>query len=314
MRCAVIVVDGCFGSAVASLVDVLRTADAFRQEVDPAIEPFQVTTMSTGSTITTSAGWVVPIEQGFETIADFDTVVVPALGALTAADVVTALASEQVRQTVEVIGSGLVGAVAGACTGTFPLAEAGLLDGRKATTSWWLGAEFQSRYGQVDLQMHRMVVADGPILTAGAAFAHVDLGLALIASRSPELADLVARVLVIDERPNQGSYIALEMLTRRDPLVQAFEHYVRTHLGEEANVREIARVLGASPRTLQRRVLEAVGLSPLAFVQRVRVERARHLRKTTDLSFDRIASEVGYRNASTLRALLRRSAMSGGGR
>lgn len=314
MRCAVVVVDGCFGSAVASLVDVLRTAEAFRGEVDPAIPSFEVTTVSTESTATTSAGWVVPIERGLETIAEYDTIVVPALGALTAEDVVAALASQQVRQAVEVIGSGLVGTVAGACTGTFPLAEAGLLDGRRATTSWWLGAEFRSRYRQVDLQMDRMVVADGPILTAGAAFAHIDLGLALIASRSPELADLVARVLVIDERPDQGSYIALEMLSRHDPLVQAFERYVRTHLSEEANVTDIARALGASPRTLQRRVLEAVGLSPLAFVQRVRVERARHLRKTTDLSFDRIALEVGYRNASTLRSLLRRSNVSGAGR
>jgi transcriptional regulator GlxA family with amidase domain len=158
--------------------------------------------------------------------------------------------------------------------------------------------------------MDRMVVADGSLLTAGAAFAHVDLGLALVATVSPQLADLVARVLVIDERPDQGSYIALEMLTRTDPLVQQFERHVRANLATELTVESAAFALGTTPRTLQRRVAEVVGLSPVAFIQRVRMERARHLRKTTDLSVDRIAVEVGYRNASTLRALLRRSGLS----
>ncbi len=310
MRCAVVVVDGCFGSAVASLVDILRTADAFRTEIDPGIEPISFSTLSTASTATTSAGWSIPIDAGLDEIGLHDTVVVAALGALSSDQVVAALASPQVTQVVEVLSAPYLGTVAGACTGTFPLAEAGLLDGRKATTSWWLGAEFRSRYRSVELQMDRMVVADGSFLTAGAAFAHVDLGLALVATVSPQLADLVARVLVIDERPDQGSYIAIEMLTRTDPLVQEFERHVRENLATELTVESAAAVLGTTPRTLQRRVAEVVGLSPVTFIQRVRMERARHLRKTTDLSVDRIAVEVGYRNASTLRALLRRAGLS----
>lgn len=305
MRCAVIVVDGCFGSAVASLIDVLRTAEVFRAQIDHSIPSFEVSTLSTGSTVSTSAGWAIPIDEPIEAVGDFETIVVPALGALTADDVVAALASDQVKQTVDAVASCTVGTVAGACTGTFPLAEAGLLDGRKATTSWWLGSEFRSRYREVDLQMDRMVVVDGPFLTAGAAFAHIDLALALVASQSPELADLVARVLVVDERPDQGSYVALEVLTRDDALVQAFEELVRANLEDEFTVSDIARQLGVSTRTLQRRVTEAVGMSPLSFIQRIRVERARHLRRTTDLSFERIAREVGYQNASTLHRLLR---------
>lgn len=306
MKCGIVLVDGCFGSAVASLVDVLRTADAFRDQVDPAIPPIEMTTISTGSTASTSAGWVIPIDGGLDAIDGLDTVIVPALGALTADQVVAALETSQVQQTIEAIKSSPAVLVGGACTGTFPLAEAGLLDGREATTSWWLGAEFKKRYRSVTLHMDRMVVADGPVITAGAAFAHVDLSLALVASLSPELATLVAQLLVIDERPDQGSYIALEVVSRFDPIVREFERHVRANLSEELTIEAVADELGTSVRTLERRVSDTVGISPLAFIQRVRVERALHLRSTTDLSLDRIAIEVGYRNASTLRALLRR--------
>lgn len=306
MRCGVVLVDGCFGSAVASLVDVLRTADAFRAEVDPAIPPIELTTVSTASTATTSAGWAIPIDRGLDALAELDTVIVPALGALTADQVVAALATDQVRASIEAIRASPASLVAGACTGTFPLAEAGLLDGREATTSWWLGAEFRKRYRSVTLHMDRMVVADGPVITAGAAFAHVDLSLTLIASLSPDLATLVAQLLVVDERPDQGSYIALEVVSQADPMVREFERHVRSHLSEDLNLEKVADDLGTSMRTLERRVSETVGISPLAFIQRVRVERAVHLRSSTDLSLDRIAIEVGYRNASTLRALLRR--------
>ncbi|MFP5333109.1 MAG: GlxA family transcriptional regulator [Acidimicrobiia bacterium] len=306
MRCGVVLVDGCFGSAVASLVDVLRTADAFRDQIDPAIPPIEITTISTGTTATTSAGWAIPIDDGLDAIAGLDTVIVPALGALTAEQVVTALQTVQVKETIEAIKASEASLVGGACTGTFPLAEAGLLDGREATTSWWLGAEFRKRYRSVTLHMDRMVVADGPVITAGAAFAHVDLSLALVASLSPELATLVAQLLVVDERPDQGSYIALEVVSRADPLVREFERHVRAHLSDDITIEGIADELGTSVRTLERRLADTVGISPMSFVQRVRVERALHLRSTTDLSLDRIATEVGYRNTSTLRALLRR--------
>lgn len=306
MRCGVVLVDGCFGSAVASLVDVLRTADAFRDQIDPAIPPIEITTVSTGATATTSAGWAIPIDDGLDAIAGLDTVIVPALGALTAEQVVTALETVQVKATIEAIEASRASLVGGACTGTFPLAEAGLLDGREATTSWWLGAEFRKRYRSVTLHMDRMVVADGPVITAGAAFAHVDLSLALVASLSPELATLVAQLLVVDERPDQGSYIALEVVSRADPLVREFERHVRAHLSDDITIEGIADQLGTSVRTLERRLADTVGISPMSFVQRVRVERALHLRSTTDLSLDRIATEVGYRNTSTLRALLRR--------
>lgn len=288
------------------MVDILTTADAFRAEIDPAIPPITVTTMATTPTVVTNAGWSIPVDTSLDRVAEADTVIIPALGALSASDVLEALADPQVKAVIEAVSTVEPQMVAAACSGTFPLAEAGLLDGRTATTSWWLGAAFRSRYRKVRLDMDRMVVADDSILTAGAAFAHVDLGLSLVASVSPALSELVANVLVVDERSAQGSYVALEMLARSDDLVRKFERHVRANLDRQLTVESVAAAIGASPRTIQRRVADTVGMTPIALIQRIRAERARHLMRTTDLSIDRIAIEVGYRNASTLRALLRR--------
>jgi transcriptional regulator GlxA family with amidase domain len=140
---------------------------------------------------------------------------------MTAEDTLSALAARTSRAIITALGGLNPGAttVAAACTGVFTLAESGLLDRRRATTSWWPGAAFRSRYPSVVLDLDSMVVADGGIVTAGAAFAHIDLALALVRRVSPTLAGHVARLLVIDERTAQSAYLVTDHLDHNDPLV-----------------------------------------------------------------------------------------------
>ncbi len=237
-----------------------------------------------------------------------DIVVVPALGTMTAEDTLSALSARASQAIIRVLGDldPNVTTVAAACTGVFTLAESGLLDLRRATTSWWLGAAFRSRYPSVHLDLGTMVVADAGIVTAGAAFAHIDLALALVRRVSPCLAEHVARLLVIDERASQSAYLVVDHLSHNDPLVLAFEEQARARLGESLDVWELAAAIGTSRRTLERRTQAALGMSPLALVQRLRAERAAHLLRTTAQSVEQVAPQVGYANASTLRSLLRR--------
>ena len=116
----------------------------------------------------------------------------------------------------------------------------------------------------------------------------------------------VAKLLIIDERPSQAAFVAYEHLRHEDPIVVEFERFVRARLDEPFNVAFVAQSLGTSRRTLERRVRAALNLTPLGFVQRLRIERARHLSATTDLTSAEIALRVGYANAETLRSLLRR--------
>jgi transcriptional regulator GlxA family with amidase domain len=276
--------------------------------VDPSIPPIRLDVAGAGRTITTGAGLTVPVTMHPRELPAADVVVVPALGTMTAEDTLGALAARPSRAIIQVLGGLDPGAttVAAACTGVFTLAESGLLDRRRATTSWLPGAAFRARYPSVVLDLDTMVVADAGLVTAGAAFAHIDLALALVRRVSPGLAGHVARLLVIDERAAQSAYLVTGHLNHSDPLVLAFEQQARARLGQPLDVGELAAAIGTSRRTLERRTRAALGMSPLALVQRLRAERAVHLLRTTAHSVEQIAPQVGYANAATLRALLRR--------
>ena len=195
--------------------------------------------------------------------------------------------------------------VAAACIGTFPLAEAGLLDNREATTTWSLAPFFRQRYPAVALDDSRMVVASDRIVTAGSAMGHLDLALWLLRQASPELATLVARFMLIDKRSSQTEYIIPDHLAHADPLVAQFERWARDNLSAGFSLQAAAAALSVGPRTLQRRTEAVLGKSPLAFFQDLRIERAQNL-VAIGYDIERIAGEVGYADSATLRTLLRR--------
>ncbi|GGO81598.1 GlxA family transcriptional regulator [Wenjunlia tyrosinilytica] len=306
MRIAVLALDGVFDSGLASVLDVLKGANDMRGELPQPPPAWEVETVGFHRRVRTGAGHVVhtaPVAGS----CGADLLLVPAIAERRPEALVEAVSGSGYASARRLIADTLDGGtpVASACTGTFLLAEAGVLDGRQATTSWWLAPLLRMRYPAVTVDETRMVAYCDGVTTAGAAFGHVDLALALIRSRSPALAELVARYLVLDERPSQAAYTIPSALAQHDPTVSAFERWARTHLDQPLNVAEAARALGLSERTLQRAVRRTLGTSPVRFVQDLRVEQASHLLRTTDLPLDSIARRVGYENANTLRILLR---------
>jgi transcriptional regulator GlxA family with amidase domain len=197
--------------------------------------------------------------------------------------------------------------LAGSCSATFVLASSGVLDGARATTTWWLAPVFASRFPAITLVADRMVVEADGVITAGSALAHADLMLAIIARvATPSLAKLVARYLLLDARTSQSRYMIMEHLRVSDPAVQAAERFASANVGRQFSIGELARAGAVSPRTLARRVRAALGMTPNEMVQRLRVAHAGHLLETTRASVEEVAGRVGYADAAAFRRVFRR--------
>lgn len=197
--------------------------------------------------------------------------------------------------------------ITSSCTGSLLLASTGLLDGKRATSAWWLAAVFKELYPAVVLDTDELVLSDGGITTAGAAMAQIDLMVGLVARYAgAEIAEGCARRMILDERRSQVPYMAIGLLAASSESVARAAAWARARLGENISVNDIAGAVGQSPRTFSRRVVAATGMSPVRFLQQLRVERAVELIETTTLPFDEVANRVGYSDPSTLRGLIRR--------
>ncbi|MFE5817493.1 GlxA family transcriptional regulator [Streptomyces sp. NPDC056479] len=306
MDVAVLAYDGVFDSGLAALLDVLEGANSMRGELPQPPPAWNVTTIGFRRRIRTGAGHLVEAAP-VGAAEDADLLVVPALAERRPDALIAHVSGPAAAPARRLVATARERGtpVASACTGTFLLAESGVLDGLDATTSWWLAPYFRKRYPAVTVDQTRMVTSSGGVTTAGAAFGHVDLALAIVRMTSPALAELVARYLVVDERPSQAAYAISSALAQSDPTLAAFERWARGHLDQPISIADAARAMGVSERTLQRAVRRTLGTSPVGFVQDLRVERASHLLRTTDLPLEVIARKVGYEHANTLRILLR---------
>lgn len=300
MHIAVLVLDGVFDLGLSTLLDTFAIANGFAGRTTR----FTVRRIGLRQRVQTGQGLRVPLDPRPRRAPEL--VLVPALAAKSADELEAALARRDADDARDLLAQWhAAGArIGAACTGTFVLASSGLLDGRAATTSWWLATRFRERFPRVRLDDTRMVVDAGGLMTAGAALAHLDLALAVVRRRSPVLARTTARYLTFDRRLSQSAYAIPDHVAHGDPVVERFETWARRHLGD-FSLDGAARAVGASARTLERRVHRALGRSPLKYVQDLRVEDARHQLETTDRSIDEIATRVGYADGATLRTLLR---------
>ena len=307
MRLHLLVLDGVFDLGLAALTDTLATANELAATLPDAPSPIEITRVGVRRRVRTAHGLSVPVAPA-ESVARPDVVLVPALGAKMPEALTARLAQRDVADATQLLQRWSSGATAigAACTGTFVLAESALLDGRRATTSWWLAPMFRQRYPRVTLDESRMLVTSSGLTTAGAAMAHLDLALGVVRSRSPALAALAARYLLVAGRGSQAEFVIPDHLAHTDPVVERFEGWARHRLARGFSLTEAARAVGASERTLARRLHSVLGKTPLSYFQDLRVERAVHLLRTGTESVDQIAAQIGYADGVTLRTLLRR--------
>lgn len=198
--------------------------------------------------------------------------------------------------------------VAASCYGTFVLAEAGLLADLNATTTWWFEKEFRLRYPLVKLDADKTLIDSGQAITAGAMTAHTDLSLHVLRRLGGvTLARRVGGIMLVDgAKSSQRPFMAVQK-NFADPLVQKAIDWMQRHLEQPFSMNELADAVHASYRTLNRRFVESTDQPPLAYLQALRIERAKELLECGNRGFEEITSAVGYGDAASFRRLFKRA-------
>jgi transcriptional regulator GlxA family with amidase domain len=304
----ILVLPGAFASSVALTLDILSAAASLAETVGCAKPRWRV--VSTESTVRLSHGLTIEAKILPKTVRpDGSTWVIPGLGLENRRAIKNRLAQPDALRAMEALQdhARAGGTVAASCSAVFLLQSADLLAGRRVTTSWWLAPLLQQLETRAVVDADRMVIRDGTVVTAGAAFAQTDLMLHLLSTQfSPALADTVSRALLIDGRQSQAQFIVPAMLANGNELIAKLVTRFESALPNPTSVSDLAAEFCMSDRTLSRHVRAATGRSTSALLQSVRLNKARMLLETSKLTVEQVAQRVGYVDTTALRRLMRK--------
>ncbi|MFO1418928.1 MAG: GlxA family transcriptional regulator [Methylotetracoccus sp.] len=250
--------------------------------------------------IRTSCGLSIYADRAYgEVRDDIDTLFIPG-----SPDVGAVLADPVLCEWVRAM-SGRVRRLVSVCTGAFLLAEAGLLNGRRATTHWAFCERLAEDYPAVQVEADRVYLRDGSMLTSGGVTSGIDLSLALIEEDwGREAALFTARFLVVFLRRPGGQsqfsgYLLSESTSRPD--LRALQLWIIENPGEDLRNEALAERMAMSPRNFARVFQQETGMTPARFVEKARVDAARHFLGTTDHRIETVAQLAGFVDPERMR-------------
>lgn len=306
LNIAILAFDNCLLSSIAGPLDLFTVANWEKKKRDRTDStPFcrwEVLTADGGPVVCFSQEPLVP-HCSIDRCTEPDLIIIPSvLGNI-----------EALRQETEVIAwlkaqhqRGAI--VASICAGAFLSAEAGILNGREATTHWQLADRFRQTYRKVKLKVDRILIDGEDYLCAGGTSAHQDLAIYLLEKYgTAELADACARMMLIDRgRREQATYIRFRrQKSHGDEKIVEIQRYLERHLTDRTSVVQMAQMAQMVERTFLRRFKKATGDSPLEYLQRLRVEAAKRLLEKGETRIDLLTNAVGYGDASSFRRLFK---------
>lgn len=304
---AIVVVEGCYVSCAAGFADVLQAANAhLRQQPGRRNEPFAWRFVSAdGGPVLGSNGMHVETKPWR---GRFDIVVLPAIH-YPGFKLFVQLLDQQTAAYEWLRSQWAAGAWVGAnCTGTFMLAQSGLLDGRAATTTWWLDRQFRSRYPAVDVHFKSALTEADRLVCAGATATYLLQAIVLVDRfLGSTIASQCAKSMLIDvSHTGHIPYLPLLNQTKvADSVVERAQDWLQRHLTGDICTADLAQAVAVSDRTLVRRFVAATGQTPLAYIQAARLDAARALLEAGDANVQSIAVQVGYSDVSSFSRLFK---------
>lgn len=249
--------------------------------------------------VTSLSGFQMIAEEKYgDPKAEFDTLLIPG------GDIEMVLSDTKLIAWIKAM-SPKVRRLVSVCTGAFLLAEAGLLDGCKATTHWHFCQQLSKDYPGVQVKPDQIFIKEGHIYTSGGITSGIDLALALLEEDwGHELALFVARFLVVFlKRPGGQSQFSAYLTNEacRSSDIRNLQARIMMHTSEDLCVEALAAHMAMSPRNFARLFLTETGMTPAKFVEMARIDQARHFLETTDLDVESIAEKTGFNDSERMR-------------
>ncbi|HEY4212702.1 MAG TPA: helix-turn-helix domain-containing protein [Steroidobacteraceae bacterium] len=301
---AVVAVDGTLSATVFGPIELVQVCAKLQARM-PELEPCEITCeilSPDGEPFLSTSGYRLPVDGGLKELTRSTVIFLPGFGLPPPERIPellerhTALGAWLKRQ--HQAGCTIVAN----CSGSFLLAEHGLLRRGKATTYWGYASLFRERYPDIDLDPDMTLVEDERVLTVGGQICGLDAILAIIErSVGQEFVRLCTKLLVMESRPpSQLRYEKRQAAVHNDPLVDKAVNWIRGHLHGRLTMNDLLRQVPTSRRSLSRRFKQETGEAVQTFIQRLRIDRAKLLLETSSLPVDQIVKRVGYHDASAL--------------
>ncbi|MDN3398315.1 helix-turn-helix domain-containing protein [Psychrobacter sp. APC 3426] len=313
--------DGVLGSVLAGALDLFSfTGVSWQRFLDERVEPrFNVQIASLGGAdIRCSNRLIMQAHCDIQDVIECDLLLIPTIG--DSIDKVLSQNSELIPHLQRLANT--KADIASNCSGAFFLAKAGLLDGKVATTHWGYASKFKADFPLVDLQENQFVTQSknqsksqskdqsGNIFCAAGGSAFYDLGLLLIERYcGREISTQVAKTQIIDsKRGNQNSYTNVTLhKPHSDQLVKQVQEFIEENFKQPIQISRLAAMVNITPRTLNRRFQSCVAMRPIEYIQAVRIEQAKRLLESGDVTIKSLAEQVGYEDISSFTRLFKRA-------
>ena len=192
------------------------------------------------------------------------------------------------------------------CAGAFILARTGLLNKRIVTTHWQLSSEFEDEFPHIEIDIDKILIDDGDIITAGGLMAWTDLGLRIVERiYSPTIMLKTARTFLVDPKGREQRFYSSfnPSYSHRDKQVLKAQHWLQSHFSEDSKIEALASISSLSERTFLRRFKKATKMTPSNYIQQLRLEKAKEHLELTPFNIEEIAWKVGYQDTNSFRRL-----------
>jgi transcriptional regulator GlxA family with amidase domain len=307
---AILAVEECMASAIAGSIDLLHTANRVTAAMGKKNLPrfdWKVVSVS-GLSVKTGNGMLQAVDCSIKGLRNVDVVYIPGMSVIDETRLINIIESNSPLLPWLVKCATAKKLITSSCTGTFFVAEAGLLQGKQATTGWPVEGLFAARYPDIRMNSSELLVKAGSVISAGAATSYQDLMLEVIRRfTNNRVARLTARFLLLDNsRHSQAAFRVSSAREFTDPVVHKARELMQKNLSNPLQISELAAQLNISDRTLIRRFKSVTGHGPNATLQNLRIDKAKWLLESTEKSHECVANSVGYVDVSSFRRLFKR--------